>query len=143
NRWCAYLKEVNPHKRQSQARERRRFSEGRVVAADSELRRAEEAVKTFYERNRGWQEAAELVFEEARLRRQVTLGQDLYMSLKREAETARIEEVNDTPVITVIDPAVPPQQRSQPNPALWIAVALLVGGMVGISGALPAADVER
>jgi len=143
NRVVEYLNEFNTHKRQSQARERRRFSEERVVAADSELRRAEEAVKTFYERNRGWQQAPELVFEEARLRRQVTLGQDLYMSLKREAETARIEEVNDTPVITVIDPAVPPQQRSQPKPALWIAVALLVGGMVGISWALAAAYVER
>ena len=143
NRLVEYLNEFNTHKRQSQARERRRFSEERVVAADSELRRAEEAVKTFYERNRGWQQAPELVFEEARLRRQVTLGQDLYMSLKREAETARIEEVNDTPVITVIDPAVPPQQRSQPKPALWIAVALLVGGMVGISWALAAAYVER
>src|SRR2546422_30508 len=143
NRVVEYLNEFNTHKRQSQARERRRFSEERVVAADSELRRAEEAVKTFYERNRGWQQAPELVFEEARLRRQVTLGQDLYMSLKRETETARIEEVNDTPVITVIDPAVPPQQRSQPKPALWIAVALLVGGMVGISWALAAAYVER
>src|SRR2546430_5980201 len=46
----------------------------------SELRRAEEAVKTFYERNRGWQQAPELVFEEARLRRQVTLRSEEHTS---------------------------------------------------------------
>src|SRR5256886_5441719 len=77
NRVVEYLNEFNTHKRQSQARERRRFSEERVVAADSELPRAEEAVKTVYERNRGWQQAPELGFEEGPLARQGTLGQDL------------------------------------------------------------------
>jgi len=143
NRLVAYLNEFNTKKRQSQARERRRFSEERVAAADSELRRAEDAVKTFYERNRGWQQAPERVFEEARLRRQVTVSQELYLTLKREYETAQIEEVNDTPVITVIDAAVAPQERSQPRPALWMVVALLVGGMVSISWALAATYVER
>jgi uncharacterized protein involved in exopolysaccharide biosynthesis len=143
NRLVEYLNEFNTHKRQSQGRERRRFSEQRVAAADSELRRAEEAVKTFYERNRGWQQAPELVFEEARLRRRLTVGQEIYLTLKREYETARIDEVNDTPVITVIDTAVVPQERSQPRPALWVTVALLVGSMVSISWALGAAYVER
>jgi len=143
NRLVAYLNEFNTKKRQSQARERRRFSEERVAAADSELRRDEDAVKTFYERNRGWQQAPELVFEEARLRRQVTVSQELYLTLKREYETARIEEVNDTPVITVIDAAVAPQERSQPRPVLWMAVALLVGGMISVSWALAATYVER
>jgi len=143
NRLVAYLNEFNTQKRQSQARERRRFSEERVVAADSELRRDEDAVKTFYERNRGWQQAPELVFEEARLRRQVTVSQELYLTLKREYETARIEEVNDTPVITVIDAAVAPQERSQPRPTLGVVVALLVGGMISTSWALAATYAER
>ena len=143
NRLVEYLNEFNTQKRQSQARERRRFSEQRVAAADSELRRAEEAVKTFYERNRGWQQAPAMVFEEGRLRRQVNVGQEVYLTLKREYETARIEEVNDTPVITVIDKAVAPHQRSQPNRTLWLAVALLVGGMVSVSWAVAAEHYQR
>lgn len=143
NRLVQYLNEFNTQKRQSQARERRRFSEQRVAAADSELRHAEEAVKTFYERNRGWQQAPELVFEEARLRRQVNVGQEVYLTLKREYETARIEEVNDTPVITVIDAAVAPQERSQPNRTLWLAVALLVGAMVSTFWAVAAEHYQR
>jgi uncharacterized protein involved in exopolysaccharide biosynthesis len=143
NRLVAYLNEFNTQRRQSQARERRRFTEQRVAAADSELRSAEEAVKTFYERNRGWQQAPDLVFEEGRLRRQVSVNQEVYLTLKRDYETARIDEVNDTPVITVIDAAVAPQQRSQPRPFLWIVVALLVGGLVSVSWALGASYVER
>src|SRR2546430_10409083 len=98
----------------------------------SELRRAEEAVKTFYERNRGWQQAPELVFEEARLRRQVNIGQEVYLTLKREYETARIEEVNDTPVITVIDTAVPPERRTSPQRALPVILAFGFRGTVGM-----------
>src|SRR5437899_308376 len=143
NRVVEYLNEFNTHKRQSQARERRRFSEERVVAADSELRRAEEAVKTFYERNRGWQQAPELVFEETRLRRQVDIRQQIYLTLEREYETARIDEVNDTPVITVIDPAVAPEERSHPQRRLLVAMALALGALMAILWAFGAEYVDR
>jgi tyrosine-protein kinase Etk/Wzc len=120
NRIVEFVNDFNTKKRQSQARESRKFTENRVAAADSELQRSEGAVKTFYERNRGWQQSPELTFEEARLRRQVEMGQQVYASLKREYETARIDEVNDTPVITVIDRAIPPQERSGPRRKLLI-----------------------
>jgi len=143
NRLIEYLNEFNTQHRQSQARERRKFTEQRVAAADSELRRAEEAVRTFYERNRGWQQAPELVFEEGRLRRQVDVSKEVYLTLKREHETARIEEVNDTPVITVIDPAVPPQRKSQPQPALFGAVAFLFTGVFALFWAFGAEHISR
>ena len=140
NRLVEYLNDFNTRKRQSQARERRKFTEQRVAAADSELRRAEEAVRTFYERNRGWQQAPELVFEEARLRRQVTIGQEVYLTLKREhglelmphglTALLPVEEVNATPVITVIDPAIPPNERSSPNRTLLVIMAFAFGGMI-------------
>ena len=143
NRLVLFLNEFNMQKRQSQARERRRFSEERVLAADSALRYAEAGVKVFYDRNRDWQQSSNLVFEEARLRRQVTISQELYLTLKREFETARIEEVNDTPVITIIDSAVVPQERSQPRPLLWMIVAGLVGAMLSLSWVLAVTYAER
>lgn len=143
NRLVLFLNDFNMQKRQSQARERRRFSEERVLAADSALRRAEESVRFFYDRNRDWQQSSNLVFEEARLRRQVTINQELYLTLKREFETARIEEVNDTPVITIIDTAVVPQQRSQPRPLLWMIVAFIVGTMISVTWALAATYAAR
>ena len=143
NRFVEYLNQFNTLQRQSQARERREFTEARVAAADSELRRAEDAVKTFYERNRGWQQAPELVFQEGRLRRQVEVAQEVFLTLKREYETARIEEVNDTPVITVIDPAAVPQERSRPRRLLFALLGLLFGATVAVFWAFAAEYTDR
>lgn len=143
NRFVLYLNEFNAKTRQSQARERRRFVEQQVAEAERDLRQAEEELKEFYERNRSWQQSPQLVFEEGRLRRQVEIRQEVYLTLKREYETARIEEVNDTPVITVIDPAVPPQQRSKPKRKLLVVLAFVLSGMVGVFWAFGAGYVER
>lgn len=143
NRLLEYLNDFNAKTRQSQARERRKFVEQRVAAAGAELAQAEEAVKTFYERNHGWQQAPELVFEEARLRRQVTISQEVYLTLKREYETARIEEVNDTPVFTVIDTAVPPKQRSRPRRTLQVMLALVLGTLISVPSAFVAQYFRR
>src|SRR5437763_1573301 len=58
-------------------------------------------------------------------------------SCKHSASAARIwptawnEEVNDIPVITVIDVAVPPQRRAWPKRTLLVILALVLGGLTG------------
>jgi len=138
-----YLNAFNAHYRQSQARERRKFVEQRMVDVEHELRDAEEMLRTFYERNRSWQQSPQLTFEEGRLRRQLEIRQELYLTLRRQYETARIEEVNDTPVITLIDPAVPPKERSQPKRKLLVILAFFFGGMVGMLWAFSAEYAEH
>lgn len=131
NRFVEYLNAFNAQYRQSQAREQRKFVEQRLADGERELRGAEEELRTFYDRNRSWQQSPHLTFEEGRLRRQVEIRQELYLSLKREYETARIQEVNDTPVITVIDAATAPVKKSKPKRALLVVIALVLGGMMG------------
>jgi uncharacterized protein involved in exopolysaccharide biosynthesis len=143
NRFIDLLNDFNAQKRQSQARERRKFVEQRIAAAEQELRAAEQEWRVFYERNRSWQQSPQLVSEEGRLRRQVDLRQEVYLTLKREYETARIEEVNDTPVITVIDPAVAPQVRSRPRRTVMVLFGFVLGAIVGVFGALGAEYVDR
>jgi uncharacterized protein involved in exopolysaccharide biosynthesis len=143
NRLVAYLNDFNTQTRQSQARERRKFTEQRVAAGEQDLRASEEALKRFYQANRSWQQSPQLMFEEGQLKRQVDLRQELYRTLRREYETARIEEVNDTPVITVIDAAVPPQRKSGPKRRLWALVAFVLSGVFAVSWAFGAEYVVR
>lgn len=117
----------NTETRQSNARELRQFVERQLVTSEAELLAAEDALKTFLERNREFQGAPELEFEADRLRRQVTVEQDVFLTLRRQYEEIRIQEVNDTPVITVLDPAVPPQRRYSPRRRRMVLLAFFLG----------------
>jgi uncharacterized protein involved in exopolysaccharide biosynthesis len=129
NTLVGYLNEFNSEVRRSQAHERRVFVENRVTQGEDDLRRAEQALRDFLERNRSWQQSPQLVFEEGRLRRQLDIRQEIYLTLRREYETARIEEVNDVPLITIIDAAIPPVRRSWPRRSFLIILAAVVTGL--------------
>ena len=120
------LADFNIHTRQTTAGERRKFIEGRVATSEQELQIAEEALRTFYERNRQWQSSPQLRFDEQRLNRQVTVQQELYLTLRREYETARIEEVNNTPVLTIIDRPVVPGTRIRPQRTITVMLVTFV-----------------
>jgi uncharacterized protein involved in exopolysaccharide biosynthesis len=143
NRFVEYLHEFNARTRQSRARERRKFAENRLSQAQRDLRAAEQELRAFYERNRSWQQAPQLLFEEGRLRREVDVRQEVHLTLSREYETARIDEVNDIPVITVVDRAVPPEEKSKPKRHMVVIVALMVGGIVGVLLAVAVEHVDR
>lgn len=130
------LNAFNLERRRTQARARRIFLEERVQGADSSLRAAEEALQTFYQRNRRWQDDPALQFQDQRLRRQVNMGEDLATTLRREYETARIEEVNDTPVFTVVDAPSLPDYRSSPRRKLWVIVTFIVAITVSATTAI-------
>jgi uncharacterized protein involved in exopolysaccharide biosynthesis len=143
NRFVHYLNEFNAVTRQSQARERRRFAETRVAEAERELRTAEEALQVFYERNRSWARSPTLVVAEQRHRRDVALREQVMSTLRGEFEVSRIEEVNDTPVLTVVHEATPPRKRSWPRRALLVSTATLLGILTGVAWAFAADYVMR
>lgn len=139
NRFTELLADFNVRSRQTQARSRRQFSEGRVENARVRLAAAENALRQFYDRNRTWQTAPTLQFEEARLRRDATLQQELYYAMQRELESARIAEVNDTPTFTIVDSAVAPIRPDRPKRRVAVISGGLLGILVGIGLAWAAA----
>ena len=141
-RFIAYLNEFNAKNRESQARARRQFVEQRIVEGERDLHAAEDDLRRFHERNRAWQESPELSAAEGRLHMQVNILQEVYLTLRRDYEQARIEEVNDTPVITVVDPAVPPQRQSYWREVL-VLLAFVFGGLIGVLGAWSGVRFER
>ena len=137
------LMHFNLVSRQSSARERRVFVEGRVADTEDELRNAESELRRFQERNRQWEGSPALRLDYERLQRQVTLKQEVLLTLLRQYEEARIQEVNETPVITVIDRAVPPQYRSRPRRKLIVGASVFLGVMFGVLTAFMAEYFQR
>jgi uncharacterized protein involved in exopolysaccharide biosynthesis len=86
----------------------------------------------FLEANRQWQDSPLLQFRHDGLQRKVTLRQTVLTTLVQSYEQARISEVRDTPVITVLQaPFLPPG----PDPrrrVLSAALGIVLGGMAGI-----------
>lgn len=122
----------NKEQRLSRAQAKREFLEGRVEAAQSELRANENALRAFYETNRQWRESPGLSIEEVRLRRQVETTSTLYLLLRQQYEAARLEEVNTTPLITIVDRAVPPRRREWPHRVFILVTAGLLGVLLGV-----------
>ena len=93
----------NVEQLQSQASAERRFIEGRMGEAQRELDSAEDRLRSFLEKNRTYQTSPRLQFDQQRLQAGVDLRRQVYTTLAQSYEQARITEVRDTPVITVID----------------------------------------
>jgi uncharacterized protein involved in exopolysaccharide biosynthesis len=131
-RFLDLLGEYNLKRRQSQARAEREFVETQVAESRQHLREAEESVATFLQRNREYVNSPVLQAAFGRLERELRLRQDLYVSLNQSFQTARIEEVRNTPVITVIEhpeTLIEPVRRHLIRKAL---TALLLGGVLAI-----------
>lgn len=125
----------NVETRQTQAAAERRFLDERVARAREELQAAEDSLRTFLEQNRSYQNSPGLRFEYERLQRRVTLQQQVYSTLAQSYEQARIEEVRNTPVITVVDPAEEPARPDRQSLILRGVLGLLLGGMAGVAWA--------
>lgn len=126
----------NQKTRQSQASAERKFVENRLGVARADLRAAEDRLEFFLRTNRDISASPGASFERDRLQRDVTLQRELVNSLTQSLEDARIREVRDTPLITVVEtPDVP----SSAEPRHWLRTIVLgavSGGFVGIGVAL-------
>lgn len=121
------LNEFNLETRQSQAAQERRFVEARTAEAESALHDAEDRLLGFLQRNHSVSGAPELEVQRDRLQRDVNLRQQVYTALVQNREDARIREVRDTPVITVLeDPRLP--LTPEPRNSLYKGI---LGGLLG------------
>ena len=123
------INDFNLHRRTTQAALRRRFAEERSADALAELRRNEDALREFQIRNRSTTNSPTLQSEQRAIERQISISQDVYLATRQQLESARMEEVNDTPVITVIDEPSIPGRKSGPKRGLIAIFAALLGVM--------------
>jgi uncharacterized protein involved in exopolysaccharide biosynthesis len=130
----AILQQVNwfnLRTRQSRAAAERQFDERLVAEVGSDLRRAEDETQQFYQRNQQPHMSAALEMEKQRLARQLEILNARYVSLVTAYDRARIDEVRDTPVITLIQRPGTPVRADSRNLVKTSLVMFLLGLAIG------------
>ena len=133
SRLLALLDDFNRDTRRSQSSAERRFTEARQAQLRAELRASEDSAQRFLEDNRsGIATSPQLKFIYDRLQRGVTLKQQVYGNMVQAFEQARIDEVRDTPVITVVESPHRPARPVSRQLAIKAALAFVLGIALGI-----------
>lgn len=127
-----HLERFNAETRRSSASERRRFAEREFTRAQNELAGTEGALRAFLEGNRGGLDVPRLSYERQRLERRVRIAEDVYASMARELQDAKIAEVRDLPVFTLVEAPEVPLQRSYPLRKRMTLLGLLLGLALGV-----------
>jgi uncharacterized protein involved in exopolysaccharide biosynthesis len=125
------LTNYNIHSRQSQAAAERAFTERRLAEVRRELRAAEDQLQDFLSRNRDYRNSPQLNFQYDRLSREITERQQVYGTLTQSYEQARIEEVRDTPVLSLVEPPVVPARNDSRGVARFAVLGVFVGVIAG------------
>jgi len=123
------LDKFNTELTTGKAAESRKFIEERLSATKMLLQEAEEALKVFRENNKRIEKSPELQLAQGRLIREVRIQEEVFITLKKELETVKIEEVKNLPSVRILDAAIAPYQKSGPlrRRAMMVAVVLSIG----------------
>jgi uncharacterized protein involved in exopolysaccharide biosynthesis len=106
----------------------RRFAQGQADSARDALRTAENQLRDFYQANRSIESSPALQVEEARLRRQIQIYQEVYLALVQQTETAKLQEARNTPSISLVQAPLASAKKVFPRRAVW--------GLFGCIGAV-------
>ena len=131
-RLYAALEEFNINTRRTTASERRRFAEREIVRARRDLSNAEAELRQFLESNRAGRDAPRLEVRRGQLERRIEILQDTYGRLAAELEEAKIDEVRDLPVLTLLQEPKPPVDRDFPRRARITITGAVLGAFLAV-----------
>lgn len=111
----------------AQSKKEKIFISDRLLVVKQELEFAELQLKNFKERNRGYEESPDLFMNFSRLFREVEAKKEVFLTLQKQLELARIDEVKKSPILHVLDRAIPPLEKSSPQRSLFLTIFSLIG----------------
>ena len=115
---------------QTTARARTKFIEAQVAAAHDSLSVSEAKLREFLQENRTYSQSPLLTFRQLQLRQDYDLKNQSVVALEGSLEKARLDEVRDTPVLTILNqPLLPSNKASYPPRTLFgieAAIAWLI-----------------
>jgi uncharacterized protein involved in exopolysaccharide biosynthesis len=120
-------------KRNSNASEKRKWIDSRLVEAKADLSKSENALKVFREKNRMVSGSPQLLLDQERLAREIEINSTIYVELKKQYELARIEEIRTTPIISVLDYGRAAAKKESPKRGTIIIISMMLA-FVGSAG---------
>lgn len=127
------LDNYNKLYRNNKAKSNREFVEKRLKDTGDSLAKYEESLRIFREENRQVTQSPLLVLKQQRLARKVSVSQELYLLLTKEYETAKLQEVRDTPVLDIIEMARIVPVKSGPVKRKVLMQVLFLSVIFGIA----------
>jgi uncharacterized protein involved in exopolysaccharide biosynthesis len=113
-------------KRNSNASEKRKWIDSRLVEAKADLSKSENALKVFREKNRIVSSSPQLLLDQERLTREIEINSTIYVELKKQYELARIEEIRTTPIISVLDYGRAAAKKESPKRGNIIIISMML-----------------
>lgn len=108
-----------------------KFVEERYNETKNDFEEKQKELARFQDRNKNFSSAMAKI-EEERLTAEYTLANNVYNELAKQLEQAKIAVKETTPILTVVDPVVIPNERSKPKRALICILFTFLGGFAGI-----------
>ncbi|MBT4435394.1 hypothetical protein HOD02_03655 [bacterium] len=125
------LQELNRYFRTQHVNEKISFIESRVASVEDDLIRSEKTLQSFREQNRQISSPS-LQLEEERLTRGVEIQKGIFLTLKQQLELAKIEEVQKSSIVQVLDAPQVPLNPSNKRLVMNVLLAILSGLGIGV-----------
>jgi len=119
-------------KRTTNASEQRKWIEDRLVEVKADLEKSENRLKEFREKNRRVSDSPQLLLEQERLIREVTINSTIYTELKKQQEIVKIEEIKNIPIINVMDDGRAAARKEKPKRAVMVLTAFFLSVALGM-----------
>ena len=108
------------------------FIKDRIKALTIDLNNSEQKIKEFKELNRSISTSPELTLELNRLNRNNKVIEQVYILLKEQLETTKIEEIEKTQPLVIIDNPNIPYKKSAPSTLYNLIYMLLLSSFLSI-----------
>ena len=107
------------------------FIEDRYAEKKKEFEKAQERLARYRDQNKNVSSAMALTDVE-RLQGEYSIALNVYNELAKQLEQAKIQVKEETPVFSVLEPAMIPREKSKPKKPMIVAIWLFLGGILGV-----------
>ena len=121
------LEDLNRFYKSKTVSEKITFIANRIASVENDLKSSETRLKEFNEHNRQISSPA-LMLEQGRLARDVEIQKGIYLTLKQQLELSKIEEIQESSIVQVLDKPQVPLGPSN----IKLKMNVLLAGILGI-----------